>query len=377
MKSLFGSAEVENVVISADQGMVLVCAPRSHLGRFAIVLLCAAWLYVAVAYLRHVHVIRGHAGASLPCCASTLAPAAWGAPKREGRFVYMITGRGVPGHQWRELSEQAGVFVLFAAWDYHPHSRQLALYDQLIVYYYPDSSWSTCRNFLYSKALALEKELAEEFEYFIFADEDVRMGWRTAAYPKSLHMDNSLEASLWLHKQLIRDKPARASTEYAATPRIDVYPVHCVQSCAFDGALDIYHRSIVRFLLPYFSHFDSESWQMAQFIMNLRSQTLIDDYCHLYRDVFIDPNANRHAHYPTNYQMITNATLLVSNCLARNGLSMATRDGESEQQAVKRALQRPRPNNLSARNCTAQPRNIDYGKLLRPVLQYWPVECTK
>ena len=288
----------------------------------------------------------------------------------KGRFVYLVTGEREPNPRWRRLSEQEGVYVIFVAWKFALPRPHIA--DKVQLYYLPDSTWTSCRNFLLEKAKLLEKEHGEQFDYLLFADEDVLLSSRSPKRPGWWSKD-PLSSALILHRHLLRDKPARASVEYTGR-NINEFGLWCVRSCANDGALDIYHRTIVPYLLPYFETFDDVSWQMSQYMINLRSQALMEDYCYIYRDVFVNPLGNVHGSYPTNYDLLDNATVLISNCLARRGLHLTIRPEESEQQARTRAIYRPVPEAHTV-NCSRQRMDVDYSKVLKEILKSWPLTC--
>ena len=292
-------------------------------------------------------------------------------PQHSGRFLYMVTGESKPNPRWKRLSEQDGVYVLFTAWKYPLPTPSIS--EKIQTYYYPNSTWTSCRNFMLKKALALEEKHGEKFDFFLFADEDVLLCSRSAKTPNDWSKD-PLSSALLLHTNLLRDQPARASAEYSAR-NINEFGLWCVRSCAFDGALDIYHRTIVPYLLPYYETFDEFSWQMSQYMSNLRSQALLEDYCYIYRDVFINPMGNVHGSYPTDYDLLTNATILVSNCLAKRGLTLSTRPEESEAQIRTRAIYRPTPE-IHTAACTPQQPDVNYSDVLESILRAWPLNCS-
>ena len=292
-------------------------------------------------------------------------------PQNNGRFVYMVTGEREPNPRWRRLSDEEGVHIIFVAWKYGFPRPFIS--DKVRIFYYPKSTWTSCRNFLLQRAKELEEELGVKFDYYLFADEDVLLCSRSTLMPNDWSKD-PLSSALVLHKNLIRDKPARASVEYSGR-NINEFGLWCVRSCAFDGALDIYHRSVVPYLLPYFETFDEFSWQMSQYMTNLRSQALLEDFCYIYRDVFVNPMGNEHSVYPTDYDLLANATVMVSDCLAKQGIPLTVRPEESQDEARTRAIHRPKPE-LHTAPCTPQRTDIDYSEIFEEVLRAWPLNCS-
>ena len=308
------------------------------------------------------------------------------APPRHGRvrlptqsmfFLYLVVGKAQPSVQWRKLSRHANVFVMFSSWK----DNVSALYEDayhLDVIYYPNSTWTSARNYLYSQVSELENEQAIKFDYIVFADEDIRMYTNTQATKAEKYLQGTVQALLHLHDLLQRDKPARASAEYANDPKypIEKFSARCVQACSFDGLLDIYHRSIAQFLLPYENKFDEWNWHLSMYIMNLRTRVLAEPYCNLYREVFLDSYGNEHSgKYPKNYNYMAKAFDYASACVQRAKLSISTGRNETRDETSSKAIYRPQPNS-SSQNCTQIANaDVDYPRLLAEKLTTWPKTC--
>eukprot|EP00117_Sycon_ciliatum_P035993 scpid67213/ scgid27166/ len=293
---------------------------------------------------------------------------------QNGRFLYLVTGEGAPGVFWVGLSQQRRVHIVFATWKYNV-GRNFNT-STLQIFHNPDSTWASCRNFLYTKIPYVERRIGERVDFIVFADEDLALHSRSIHIPHYI-ITSPLASTLRLQDLLMQDQPARASVEYAANPKypMKMFDSFCVQSCAFDGALDIYHRSIINYFLPYSEHFDPVSWQMAQYIMNVRSQSLLLEHCNLYREVFIDASSNKHGHYPTNYDIMDNVTEYISDCLLGHEFRLVPGQPDLPHREAKlKAQQRPTPKD-DVRYCTVKRPRVDYSLLLANDLAHWPLNC--
>eukprot|EP00117_Sycon_ciliatum_P025657 scpid74447/ scgid21249/ len=318
--------------------------------------------------------------ASLPSLLQTESP-------RHGRlrlptqsmfFLYLVVGKAHPSVQWRKLSRHANVFVMFSSWQDDVTAQYEDAYH-LAVIYYPNSTWTSARNYLYSQVSELEKEQTIKFDYIMFADEDIRMTYTNTQEAKvEKYLKGTVQALLHLQDILQRDKPARASAEYANDPKypIEKFSARCVQACSFDGLLDIYHRTIAEFLLPYETKFEEWNWHISMYIMNLRTRALAEPYCNLYREVFVDTSTNDHnGAYPRDYSYMKGAFYYAAACVHRAKLSLSTRRNETVEETSLKALFRPPPNS-SPKNCTTIPgAGVDYSHLLAEKLTTWPKRC--
>eukprot|EP00117_Sycon_ciliatum_P020206 scpid87244/ scgid18070/ len=293
--------------------------------------------------------------------------------------VYLVTGRGEPRSFWLTLSKQPGVRILFATWKDNLGSKYNN--TSFLTYFYPKSTWTSTRNFLYSNIPDLEHQLQRRFNFILFADEDIVLRTRDenarSFFARKDTDTRQLVATILLQNMLQRDQPARASVEYAAHPKapIEKFSRDCVQSCAFDGALDIYHRSIIDSFLPYSERYDAIDWHMSQYIMNMHS--LVLDSCNLYREVYLDPGlgSNQHGRYPHDGRIYPNVTENVFKCLLRHGLQLVHRRKQLNQSEARRqATMRPLPGEKVTK-CTSSPRAVNYSSVLAAELTRWPLSC--
>eukprot|EP00117_Sycon_ciliatum_P035803 scpid64572/ scgid27065/ len=294
---------------------------------------------------------------------------------KPGRFLYLVTSAGDPGASWIALTQQPGVYAIFATWKHRVGPNMTS--SRLEAFYFPNSTWTGSRNFLFSKVAGFERRIMKRMHFIVFADDDLALVSRSIYNPR-FHVADTLAATLQLHDLLMRDRPARAGVEYAGTWEnpIRLYSTDCVRSCALDGVLDVYHRSIVEYLLPYEDAWDSSSWHLSQFIMNLRSQSLLPNGCNLYREIFIDTGANRHGTYPTDNSLLHRVAETVTECLVASGFQLARGASHiSHAEAVKRALGRPKPGHPAV-GCAAQPVDVNYASRLAKDLRLWPRSCS-
>eukprot|EP00117_Sycon_ciliatum_P002450 scpid86754/ scgid7670/ len=179
---------------------------------------------------------------------------------RPGTFVYLVMGETAVPDLYVRTSLIPDVHVIFLAWKAPPPTANIG---KVQTDFFPKSSWASGRNHLSDLALAKEKEQGWNFEFWLFCDGDARLIKRLnqAHYPAA---SSHMEASEHLRLLLLRDRPARAGVAYPLHPdRIPTIPMDCVQNCAYDAAVDIFHRTALRPVLPYPTKFDSISWWMA------------------------------------------------------------------------------------------------------------------
>eukprot|EP00117_Sycon_ciliatum_P022566 scpid71727/ scgid19430/ len=310
-------------------------------------------------------------------------------PEREmrpGTFVYLVMGPLIPDRVWRDLAKEPNVYVIFLAWkeisDKRPNATQyyLRVVDSITqkfgvrMYHYPHSSWAAGRNKMLQLAMRQEEEQGWRYEYVIFLDDDVRLLYRPDTTNESVVRNHDV-ADRQLRASILQDRPARASVENSVYYLY--YPLACVRNCAFDAAVDVFHRSIVEYYLPYPTQFDRTNWWMSSETMSYRSAILAPRFCNLYRHVVVDAHANAHRAYPkgilTTFQDQAIDTFLT--CLNRIEYSEIESDAiELLQKLRKYGLKRPFPNQVTEK-CSKNQAGVDYTQLMKHELESWPSEC--
>eukprot|EP00117_Sycon_ciliatum_P029381 scpid67908/ scgid23408/ len=242
-----------------------------------------------------------------------------------GTFAYLVMGRGVINDVWYQISRQpkGKVYVWYLAWEAELSAANDTKYFQTM--YFPKSTWASGRNQLLFAMQDRERLQGWLFDYVVFWDDDVRLLLRhniSSVSPRSSH----LAAERMLRQLVLRDRPARAGVEFPY--RVEDLPMvsmKCVQNCAFDAALDIFHRSVVDQLLPYTTGFDTYNWWMASETSSYRSSAMFAPYCNTYRAVVHDPRANEHwGNYPQGKGFKETAIAFYLSCIARSRVSERT-----------------------------------------------------
>lgn len=303
-------------------------------------------------------------------------------PVKHGTFVYLVMGPLVPDQAWVASSKHPSVSVIFLAWHHTAKNARFNLPRQspgqapfnISIHQYANCSWAEGRNALFQ--LAMDKEEAQKwrFEYVIFWDDDVRLFFRNDITNESVVRDHQY-AEQSLLRRLIKDRPARASVENSVY--FLFYKLTCVGNCAFDAAVDVFHRTVVEHFLPYPTEFDKKNWWMSSETMSFRSAILSPQYCNLYRDIVVDAKGNAHRNYPkAALQTFQNDAIdTFMGCLNKVHFSELEGDALGVLQNLRRyGLRRPYPTEKTF-PCTKQQIGVDYSDLLRSTLKNWPTEC--
>jgi hypothetical protein len=104
--------------------------------------------------------------------------------------------------------------------------------------FYPHSTWTMGRNRLYQLGLRQEQLRGEEYDYFIFADDDIEL-------TSKANITNPIDE--W-YSFLHQTQPAIGIGRYR---QIGWESSHVVSMCYFDAVLNAFHRDTLPVLLPY------------------------------------------------------------------------------------------------------------------------------
>lgn len=175
------------------------------------------------------------------------------AEKKE--FLYLIQGEGEYPKDLDMLKSRRSD-TLMLSWKVSAPSTNI---------FFPNSTWTSGRNKLLEIGLALERmknnggkenfTTTNNYNYFIFLDEDVRLG--------------SAQQVRAFEDFLLEYEPAVASGEFGNRGYADpILPIW-----AFDAIFNAIHREALE-MLPYSEKYDKDSWWLSQFEFFTRASAL-------------------------------------------------------------------------------------------------------
>ena len=149
-----------------------------------------------------------------------LSPEAWALEKRmvRGTFVFLVQGEGSPSPFWIDVSGLNSSQVIWVSWRINATVNPLPSTMQL--HFFPGSTFTKGRNFLWKKALETEFNQRWCFEYMVFCDEDmngmtilpdnVNDLRRSPGWDATQTMTSALKAVVLFQYLLLEHSPARA-----------------------------------------------------------------------------------------------------------------------------------------------------------------------
>eukprot|EP00117_Sycon_ciliatum_P002515 scpid87015/ scgid7710/ len=268
---------------------------------------------------------------------------------RSGTFSYLVMGPSEPPTIWRNVSQNADVFVIYLSWKKRPVTMiRTAKYK---TSHHGNSSWASGRNKLLSLALETEQQQRWRFEYFVFWDSDVRLIYRHNQ--TGFLLDSHEKAEAHFRKLLLRDRPARAGVQYPGyRDWIPTYETKCLDTCRYDACVDAFHRTTVEHVLPYPPQFDKYNWWMASETVTFRSAALFAHHCNKYQEIVVDAFLNQHGRYIIKPNFFAKAAGQYLHCLAG-----ASSSAQTYMYVISHGVA---DTDRTAGNCAAHPPGVDY-----------------
>eukprot|EP00494_Astrolonche_serrata_P027680 UN27944 len=128
-------------------------------------------------------------------------------------------------------------------WPYHITITYVANQEKSI--YFPNSSWNSGRNLLYFMILKFEESTGVSFRYYMMLDGD------TTNKRGDFHYG-------W-HSQVLQYLPAMASASFT---HVKLAPV-----ITWDALFQAFHRCSLKYMLPYATHWDDQTWWASQYLI--------------------------------------------------------------------------------------------------------------
>lgn len=195
------------------------------------------------------------------------------------KIIYLIQGEAKLVQNFFELKDRSEADVLFLTYD-----EQI---DEAI--YLPKSTWAQGRNLLLEKAL----ELPQDYEYYIFLDDDVRF----------------IKGNFDLfERKLLKYRPAIAVPVFrpktvdsilgigiSSNGKLFV-PITDHQLCKYtDGQFMAFHKDVVHdsLIVPLQTQFDDISWWFTSSTQQILMLNLYKDEILQFNDIVIDNEAHR------------------------------------------------------------------------------------
>lgn len=171
-------------------------------------------------------------------------------------FCYMIRSRGYFPENYKYLKTQNSQ-VYISTW-LEDHMYQ----DWFTLMYHPNTTWGEGRN----KLLSYTKN--KNYDYYIFLDDDLRFDVK-----KQIPI---LEKDLTENN--IKIAYPRRQDRYGNNEKFSKQ-----HNC--DASFSIFHKSIVRKLLPYYNAYQNDSWHYSQAILNMIQNIVYQDITVQYNDI--------------------------------------------------------------------------------------------
>ena len=301
-----------------------------------------------------------------------------------GTLVYLVTGTGATTNEWVNKSRLEGVSLIYLSWKENVTQRNRAnLPRNFHLSYFPNSTWTTCRNRLVILGHKLEKEQNWKFEYFVFFDEDVTLSYRMKQSPGRVIVPNASldDAFDRFNRILLRDRPLRAGLAFNEFPNPS-YPMvswnagnfDCIRRCQADNVVLALHRTGLAILEPYSSHFDRSTWWLSAYMANLYVSVLASEFCNYYREVLVELSTQVHGYYPRAASW-PEGLLFVNNCLAKHSYSDFQTSQDAKQVYMKFETNLDRVPTGKEPACLNYPTGINFSQILSNRLKNWPTAC--
>lgn len=305
-------------------------------------------------------------------------------PVRRGTFLYLVMGKHNPAGRWQLMSHAENVTLFFLSW--HKKSDFKADACARYKYFYlPHSTWTSGRNELLRQGYMQEKAQGWRFEFFMFFDEDVQLSYFVSSHQKRGVPNNELSFRL-LQNLLLRDRPGRASVKIGGIPLapLEFRKPKCARACYTDAAVDIYHRTLLDYVMPYLNDFDQLSWYMSAYVNNLRLSILAPKFCSIYRQLEIDTSVQEHGKYPRGKGgMDRGKEWTLTRDFVFDRLASVGYPGLIPASSADMKYRRfewglfGELRHTKEEKCTRVAPDIDFGELLRERLKFWPTEWKK
>jgi len=170
------------------------------------------------------------------------------------RYVWLTQTEQYLPHLYKYLRSRDDTDVICLAWK-TPFNTS----DPEEISYYPQSTWTQGRNRLYELALRQERLRGKEYDYMIFADDDIELT------SKAKNVTNPIDE--W-YSFLRETQPAVGIGRFR---QVGWERDRLVSVCNFDAVLNAFHRDVVPVLLPYTERSDGVSWWMSQLILERKA----------------------------------------------------------------------------------------------------------
>ena len=296
---------------------------------------------------------------------------------RLGTFIYMVLGEGEPQKRWLNRASWPDVNLLYVSWKSDVTVQLQGHVSETFRYvFYAKSTWTSSRNHMAKLGHQWELEQKWRFEYFVFFDEDVLLGYRTPENPTKVVLDfpNDDTALHKFNEVLLRDRPMKAGVSFNEFDW-NKKNLRCQSRCQADNLVMAYHRSANRFLEPYTTHFDKTNWWLSAYILNMYISVIGPEYCASYNEIVVDRKTQVHNYkYPRNDLMWDDAIMFVNQCLS--GANFSDFSIDSNITAVKEQIQ----TSLSRQpygwpDCKRNAQGVNFGELLKSKTSF-PQTCT-
>ena len=295
---------------------------------------------------------------------------------RLGTFLYMVLGEGEPQKRWLDRASWTDVYLLYVSWKSDVTVQLQGHVSETFRYvFYAKSTWTSSRNHMAKLGHQWELEQKWRFEYFVFFDEDVLLGYRTPENPTKVVLDfpNDDTALHKFNEVLLRDRPMKAGVSFNEFDW-NKKNLRCQSRCQADNLVMAYHRSANRFLEPYTTHFDKTNWWLSAYILNMYISVIGPEYCASYNEIVVDRKTQVHNYkYPRNELMWDDAIMFVNQCLSEGNFSDFSID--SKITAVRKQIQ----TSLSREpygwpDCKRNAQGVNFGELLKSKTSF-PQTC--
>ncbi|WP_340106370.1 hypothetical protein [Rhodohalobacter sp. 8-1] len=195
------------------------------------------------------------------------------------KFLYLVHGADYLVKNYTFLGERRAADVLLST--YNKPGKG--------AYFFPDSTWAEGRNQLLEKAL----ELNEEYEYYIFLDDDI--SFHKGSYERFEDSLNELNPAVAVPVFIPKTTHSVLGFGISFHHKF-FFPLKRYQVCHLaDGQFMAFHKDVIkdRILMPLQNQFDEISWWFTSSAQQLLMHNFYGDHTLQMNDVIINNESHR------------------------------------------------------------------------------------
>ncbi len=152
----------------------------------------------------------------------------------------------------------------------------------------PGCTWNEARN----RLLDAVRERGKHYIYFIFTDDDASLSLRPSSAPEGMEIEKLDDPWREFERLLLKWLPAAGYARYTIQQpqetKKEEPEIECVRFA--DPLLVAYHFEAASFLLPYTTHFDTESWWYSAVVVNALQSLHFRGHIFQFNTVYVHDN---------------------------------------------------------------------------------------